>query len=1134
MTSAAAQRKPGKPRRDRSDSLQKMLELEHIQKLERLQGHRSMPTPAHLSHMAFQQVLNQQLNGRSPQSPPKLSPFPTLHPPPPVKPLVPLQSRRRDTLPAKAPEPLPSAMKAVRRTTAVPSLSISVPPPANNIPEIDRGSEGRESNEHKQKTVTFLGVDNEDKPAEDDASSICHSPSWEAFGQKKKKEKKNEDKMRRKEKEQADRLAEKEAKSIAKRLGAKLHKTPPSQRPPSASRTMSSPIMLADEQIRPASTQAFYSAPPPPRPQHARQRSDSVAMQLKAALTGQKPQSQANDEPSFIGGLKLDQERQAASGMPLRKPNPPVSLMNQRAQSFGPEVRVQVAGGFHPPTLPRSASDGPMSEGLDYDRSLRPKPQQNSMKVPSWNQPLVSPTAPPVPDVSKLQQWKNRSTQHKVPVPTDSEATEVTLVEPSVDFEQERGRRRESYVHQHRQQSRDRSITGYRDEVRVSSARSHYPPQSNRPHHQGRSYSSSSETSPMGSNFPPRNGSLTNLDASNGPHVQGEDFLITFRLPYTPPANGSPSQGSFERSLSEQPPMSRLASTEIPLPPERSASREKLPPTPGAAIRSFKDAAKAAFHRVSPSASKPPVSNYFARAVRDTTLTPDSTSSSRYSSPSLDHLPLSAPPVRPPFVESAESSMPSRDSSARPTDRSSMSSFEEPMSSPSPATTPDSSRPQSEKGLPPVDGEVRRVDNEAVVVDNDERSYRLSHKAAMATTSPIASNPRISLPPQIPVQNHEAHLSELEALVSEKFGRKASVADCESDSDVCLTPGFTDGSKYASAAGSPTTSVSLSNSQELDRRSPHKEFEDAPQTAEEQVRSSIQRRPSLSKSRSSPDLALDTSFLPKLKHQPLVPRPLVPPPPPRSAKRASSPANKTVAQSSPLSADARKSIVSLKAPSNPSNYLEQARKSMPVPPRSSRASRSSIVPPDGNVEPVAKMLVECCSCKFLHDLPSKVYECMAKPDGMVEDRNLGVSGIISTTCHAYDTNSPAQLTSDVYTPRIRLDYAAFFGADAPTAADAADWARSAVGALDGMTATQHLLAGIVAELPQPSTSSSSERPETCRATANVMASLVREGARGGSLMQNGGYYEFELMRVRELEEQGKNPWRISFHKAVPT
>lgn len=87
---------------------------------------------------------------------------------------------------------------------------------------------------------------------------------------------------------------------------------------------------------------------------------------------------------------------------------------------------------------------------------------------------------------------------------------------------------------------------------------------------------------------------------------------------------------------------------------------------------------------------------------------------------------------------------------------------------------------------------------------------------------------------------------------------------------------------------------------------------------------------------------------------------------------------------------------------------------------------------------------------------------------------------------------------------------------APTAAEAADWARSATGALDGMTATQHLLAGIVAELPQPSTSTSTSvtRPETCRATANVMASLVREGARGGGLMQNGVSFSSFLLSLR--------------------
>jgi hypothetical protein len=46
--------------------------------------------------------------------------------------------------------------------------------------------------------------------------------------------------------------------------------------------------------------------------------------------------------------------------------------------------------------------------------------------------------------------------------------------------------------------------------------------------------------------------------------------------------------------------------------------------------------------------------------------------------------------------------------------------------------------------------------------------------------------------------------------------------------------------------------------------------------------------------------------------------------------------------------------------------------------------------------PIAKMLVECCSCRFFHDMPSKLYECMARPDAVVEDRLLGISGAITT------------------------------------------------------------------------------------------------------------------------------------------
>lgn len=48
-------------------------------------------------------------------------------------------------------------------------------------------------------------------------------------------------------------------------------------------------------------------------------------------------------------------------------------------------------------------------------------------------------------------------------------------------------------------------------------------------------------------------------------------------------------------------------------------------------------------------------------------------------------------------------------------------------------------------------------------------------------------------------------------------------------------------------------------------------------------------------------------------------------------------------------------------------------------------------------KPMAKMLVECCHCRFYHDMPSRVYEAMARPDDVVKDKKLGVSGQV-TTC----------------------------------------------------------------------------------------------------------------------------------------
>ncbi|KAK1998434.1 hypothetical protein LX36DRAFT_634275 [Colletotrichum falcatum] len=1014
MNATAAAHGSTAPRnkRPKSDSLQKMLDLEHARKLERLKGRESMPVYTHPSHLAFQQVLRQHVNsGRPPESPPRLSPFPINNAPTPVKPLVPLQSRRRESsvqLPPKT-DVLPSAMKASRRVTALPSLSISVPPPPSSTKtQIDRQEDRKESVQHKHKTVTFLDVVDPEEPADDDASSICHSPSWESFGQNKKKEKKNEAKMRKKDKGQAEKQAEKEPKSVKKMLAARLSKAPPS-RPPNASRSISSPVTPADDQLRSASAQAFHDPPPPIRLQHTRQRSDSVAMQIKAALTGNKlpTQSQLHDDRGFIGGLKLEQKLQAAdTSMPLRKPAPFASLTHQRANSFGPEVRVTPSE-FK---VPRSSSYGPQAEANrhreDEDDSTSKSARVASMHIPSWGKPLSSPSALPVPDASNLQQWKPQAAQSKLQDPTiDDDDAELEPPSALGEFvlEQERGRRRESYVHQSRQQSRERSVTGFKDEVRVSSARSHYPPQANR-QHQHRTQPSSSGSSPLAGSFTSRDGSITNLNIRSDQSPQTEDFTITFRLPYTPPVQASPSQGSFDRSSSQGPPVDGTMTREMANPHERSLSRESLQPSKGPSVKSFRDAAKAAFQKVSsPGSSKASASSYFARAVRDNTTVIPSPSSSRYSA---DEASLSqAAPARP-FVEPAGSTMTSRESSARPTDRSSMSSCDEGMPSSSPATTPDSSRPQSEKGLPQVDGELGRVCNEAMLVSDDTRSYRIS-QAAILTCSPTASNPRISLPPQIPVQTHEAHLKELEALVTETFSRNATVADAD-DSDSSQgypTPTHTESAKSSTLA-TPVTSAPLTSPQEYQQEE-RGQAEDVALPMQNEPEVLVQRHPSLTKSRSSPELVLDTSFLPKLKHQPLTPRALAPNPPPRSAKRASVLAmsgGNTTAQA-PLLPDAtwRKSIVPLKTPANPSSYLEEARKSMQGPPppagppRSNRASRASILPPNGTPEPVAKMLVECCGCKFLHDMPSKVYECMANPDGKVEDRKLGVSGVITTT-----------------------------------------------------------------------------------------------------------------------------------------
>jgi hypothetical protein len=72
-------------------------------------------------------------------------------------------------------------------------------------------------------------------------------------------------------------------------------------------------------------------------------------------------------------------------------------------------------------------------------------------------------------------------------------------------------------------------------------------------------------------------------------------------------------------------------------------------------------------------------------------------------------------------------------------------------------------------------------------------------------------------------------------------------------------------------------------------------------------------------------------------------------------------------------------------------------------------------------EPVAKVFVECCSCKYYHDMPSHLYEAMANPEGVLSSVDkLGYASTLSTTVkcswcrHEMSTRCCAGLAATVY------------------------------------------------------------------------------------------------------------------------
>lgn len=232
-------------------------------------------------------------------------------------------------------------VNATRRSAVPHSLSITIPQASDDqrrsrqsereVKEIDSESTDSDTptnSEPSQKQVKFLAPENrgkkeevyekeeheeeeeegdEEEEEEDDddgygdidgrseQSSICQSPSWEGYGQRK-KEKKREAERRKREKERA----EKEAKAARKRNAAKLSKAPPSRTPATTDQGTRPPVLTAAD----------------------RSMSDPVTVSRRGQQSAQplhRPEEGSKARAVAVAGQQSQRHRPADNGPPPRQ-----------------------------------------------------------------------------------------------------------------------------------------------------------------------------------------------------------------------------------------------------------------------------------------------------------------------------------------------------------------------------------------------------------------------------------------------------------------------------------------------------------------------------------------------------------------------------------------------------------------------------------------------------------------------------------------------------------------------------------------------------------------------------------------------------------------------------------------------
>ncbi|KHN94722.1 uncharacterized protein MAM_07477 [Metarhizium album ARSEF 1941] len=221
-------------------------------------------------------------------------------------------------------------------------------------------------------------------PPTESAPAPCHSPSWEAY-EKRKTEKRTERKER-------DESRNGRAK--------KLVKPPPASSPNSMQHT-SAPEVDASrgrQRDRQDSSTAVNNASNPPR--KARSRSGSFVSLLRAPFEFRRSSVDHGTNSSFIGGIKLEMQQNAAAQQALDD-----QAVEHDESNIHPALRKGKgrqsdrwsAPLRSPPPPPRASA---------YGENHRRYPPITRSKYHHKTMSLVSPTAPAVPDLNTIDKWR--------------------------------------------------------------------------------------------------------------------------------------------------------------------------------------------------------------------------------------------------------------------------------------------------------------------------------------------------------------------------------------------------------------------------------------------------------------------------------------------------------------------------------------------------------------------------------------------------------------------------------------------------------------------------------------------------------------------------------------------------------